>query len=235
LLETVTIVLALMLAASTPTASALVLRHGGTIPIREIVDIRDGRIFYLDRGGILYSVDEDEVDLSKTESSPSPRSTRAGSPASEERPKRLDLAVSPEERDRLISEFARTARRGIAPPDLPSESRATNVEQEEKEPSPTPKDENYWRSNARALRASVERSEQALASAKERERTLSAQILFFAGRSGDASEYSYLVRELEDVRSSIKSLEDQVVTSRRQLAEFLDRARTEDVLPGWLR
>lgn len=228
-----TLLLAVFLAVS-GTPHTLVLRNGaGTIPIREIVAVRDGRVLYRDRSGVLYSIPAKDVDLDASADSKLGSATDETKPSSAKTPRARPLALTPEERERLVREFERTARPGKPP--APIETADSTTETRPATKKKTSHGEEYWRSRSLRLQASVQRATKALADAKQHEQDLTDQLLFFAGTSGDATKYSYLVKELADTRDRIPRLQKAVESAQSDLEAFMDEARRQNVLPGWLR
>jgi hypothetical protein len=68
-----------------------------------------------------------------------------------------------------------------------------------------------------------------------RERKLEDEILTLASRGYRARQFTYQTSELVHVREQIEPAKLEVTRAQRALDEFMDDARRQDILPGWLR
>jgi hypothetical protein len=231
---------AILLAASflTSPVEQIVLRSGAVIDVLEVVKLERGRVVFAGADGSLFSIRLSEIDVEATDArlgrpgeDPEDPMIRPRGESSELEPVTRKLPVSEEEKKRILAEMEKKSHTGRAAPEVVYE-----------EPEPDLKvsvegrtDEEEWRRRARALRDAVDRAKKELDLAIRQERQLNDVVLFFAGRSGDASNYGYLVHQLQDVRSMIPRLRISLEQAEQAWLRFQDDARRQGVLPGWLR
>lgn len=231
----------LILAAAsflTSPVEEIVLRSGQVIAVEELVRVERGRLIFATGGDNLYSIRLSEVDIEKTDarlpanrapsSDPSTRSSAVAGATNLPR----DLPVSEEEKMRILAEMETRSHTGRA-----RERSAEPVDEmtQPESPSEDEGDEWMWREEARRHREAIEQAKERLASARQRERELNDMLLLYVGTSGDASNYSYLVMQLADLRSMIPQFEGDLRRAESAWAQFQDDARRRGILPGWLR
>ncbi|MDX1583553.1 MAG: hypothetical protein R3338_08135 [Thermoanaerobaculia bacterium] len=228
----------LILAAAsflTSPVEEIVLLNGAVIEVEELVRVERGRLIYADADDVLYSVRLTDVDVEATDArlpanrrDPVPerahRAEAVGSPLPGK------LPVSEEEKQRILEEMESRNHTGRSSPPAIAELEPDREESVEGET-----DEWKWRSQARRFDRALEEAKQRLEAAKQRERELNDLLLFFAGSTGDATNYSYLAYQLSDLRSLIPRLETAVRNAEKARAQFLNDARRQGIPPGWLR
>lgn len=235
-----TMVTLFMLAAAsflTSPVEEIVLRSGTVIAVEELVRVERGRLVFANSEGTLYSIRLGDVDVDATDARlPANRRPIEASPQNPvpvvETVLPVKLPVSEEEKRRILEEMEGRSHTGKAkaPATAPSTDRAdldVSVKGET--------DEWKWRADARRHREAVASARERLDAARKRERELNDLLLFFAGASGDASNYSYLVYQLSDLRSMIPRLEGDLRRAEDAWRLFQDDARRQGILPGWLR
>jgi hypothetical protein len=230
----------ILLAASflTSPVEQIVLRSGAVMNVTEVVRLERGRVIVAGADGALFSIRLSDIDVEATDArlqaDGKPDGTRDAprQPATDERedlPRKLP--VSEDEKRRILAEMEKRSHTGRASP------QPTYAEEEPdlKVAVRGKSDEEEWRRRSRAHRDAVERAQRELDLAIRQERQLNDVVLFLAGRSGDASNYGYLVHQLQDVRSMIPRLRISLEQAERAWQRFQDDARRQGVLPGWLR
>lgn len=220
----------------TSPVEEIVLRSGQLIPVEELVRVENGRLLFVNSGGTLYSLSLSDVDIEKTDAR-LPANRMTSDEELREKPAEVDTAVrklpvSDEDKERILAEMegrshtGRPTRASSAPSDA-----APDLEV----PVEGENDEWKWREAARRYRYAVERAKEQLEGARQRERELNDLLLFFAGGTGDATHYSYLVVQLADLRSLMPQLQAEVRRAEDAWFQFREDARRQGVLPGWLR
>lgn len=228
----------------------LVLRSGAVMEIGEVVTVEDGALLFLSTDGTLYSLPMSQVDVVATESrmarrvtSGDPRTERDGGskPASEGAPSpRLpvpdQLPHSEEEKRRILAELESYSHTGSGHGRQPPRAADGREKSSDLEISVEGSgEEDEWRRTAREYEARIATLEEELGLMKRRERQLNAQLLYLSGSTGDATQYSYLVNELENLRAAIPTARRALEATRARYREFRTRARRAGVPPGWLR
>lgn len=201
--------------------TTLVLRSGDRIVVDEPPRLDNGMMVFRS-GGLLYSMPSTEV--VRTEELPT-----AEPPAPKKR-----LAVTEEERKRLIAELEKNHRAGTPP-----------VRQESLErPSPPPtraeieaevRDEWSWRRGARAHEESIRRANEELDLLYDRIARLQREIHTFVSYGYKPRQFTWQTTQLEYTREQIPRAELEVRRAQRAYEQFREDARKQDVLPGWLR
>jgi hypothetical protein len=230
----------ILLAASflTSPVEQIVLRSGAVMNVTEVVRLERGRVIFAGADGALFSIRLSDIDVEATDArlqaggKPGAAGDAPGQSASEEGEYlRRRLPVSEEEKRRILAEMEARSHTGRAAPQPAYE-----------EPEPDLRvairgktDEEEWRRRSRAHRDAVERVQRELDLAIRQERQLNDVVLFLAGRSQDASNYGYLVHQLQDVRSMIPRIRISLEQAEQAWQRFQDDARRQGVLPGWLR
>lgn len=226
----------------TSPVEEIVLRSGQVIAVDELIRVERGRLIFVTDGGTLYSLRLTDVDIEKTDAR-LPANRRATEEEKPGKPQESEartygaglprtLPVSEEEKKRILAEMEGRSHTGRAVPQSDDTEEAPPVVKKSPE---NEQDEWKWREAARGYRDAIERANERLNAARQRERELSDMLLMYAGSSGDATNYSYLVIQLADLRSMIPQLEGEVRRAEAAWAQFRDDARRQGILPGWLR
>ena len=234
------ILVAVLLATS---SEVIVLRSGERIPVQEILSREGGQIVFRDTKGVLYSLplnDGDSVTTVREEASKKPEPAEAEAEAGiSPHDDKMKLAVSAEEKERLLRTLEKTARRGTPPvlPEAEPEEEAEPGETEPGEAESTKEDdeEQRWRARAQAARDRVAQAEAQLDEAIRHERALNDFLLYVGGASGNADQHSNLMNDLADTRDRIPRLREAVDEARQALSDLQTEANRAGVLPGWLR
>ncbi len=222
----------------TSPVEEIVLRSGQIIPVEELVRIERGRLVFVTSGGTLYSLRLSDLDVEKTDArlpanQRESSGTLEGEVSNETEAGLRKLPVSEEEKARILAEMETRSHTGrqsvpvITVRDEPPAAAKTETQSADEEWK--------WRENARQYREAIERAKERLAAARQREKELNDMLLFFAGGTGDATNYSYLVVQLGDLRSMIPQLESEVRRAESAWTAFQEDARQRGILPGWLR
>lgn len=230
-----------MMAASflTSPVEEVVLRDGSVVEVENLIRVERGRLIFEAAGGVLYSVRLSDVDVEATDARlPANRRSAEVEPREDDLteaegrpglPRRLP--VSDEEKERILRLMEARSHTGRARP----RTEEVQIEPDLEIPVEGESDEWQWRLASRSFDDAVERAKDDLRAARQTERELNDLLLFYAGSSGDASNYSYLVYQLADVRSLIPRLEADVARAEEARRRFLDDARRQSIPPGWLR
>jgi hypothetical protein len=200
--------------------SIIVLRSGDRIAVEGAVKEENGVVTFRS-GGALYSMPASEVErIDKVEPKP-------------EAPKVRRLAVSEEERRRLLEELEKNHAgapvtelrpiRETPPPPTKEERRAERDE------------ENEWRRRARMHEESVRQAREELELVESRVDELESQIQGFISLGYRPRQFTYQSTQLEQSKEQLPYLRLAVTRAERAYTEFREEARREGVLPGWLR
>ncbi|HUO84492.1 MAG TPA: hypothetical protein VM534_05180 [Thermoanaerobaculia bacterium] len=204
----------------------IVLRSGERIEVQEIVSRSERTIVFRDTVGTLYSLPADEV---RVESSDPGSGTRGKLDAETSRPGvpadkplgEAKLAVSAEEKQRILEKLEQTAGPGSPPPametaaagDEPAEREAAET-REEAERAAESRAERY----ARAQEA-IDRAQARLGGLIEEEKQLSSALLYFAGPGGNVDLYHQWFNRLADVRTLIPRAREDLSRARQALQQ----------------
>jgi hypothetical protein len=211
--------------------STLVLRSGERIPVEGAVREERGVVTFRSNGR-LYSMPRTEIDRieKEEEAKPAPAPVEVKDPKStKSRPR---LAVSEEERKRLLAELEKNhggvARevpivREIPPPPSPEEAKEQRA------------DENEWRRRAREHEEAVRRATEDLELLETRVAELQEQIQGFLSLGYKPRQFSYQTTELERNREQLPYARLELKRAQRAHDEFREDARKQGILPGWLR
>jgi DNA repair exonuclease SbcCD ATPase subunit len=196
--------------------SLIVLRSGDRIAVEGAVKEENGVITFRS-GGALYSMPSQEVErIEKIEPQP-------------ETPKVRKLAVSEEQRRRLIDELEKNhAGSSTMPelkplPDMPPAEPANEHE------------ENSWRRQARNHQEAIRQAREELALLESRVNDLQSQIQGFVSLGYRPRQFTYQTTQLEQTREQLPYAKLAVTRAERAYDEFREDARRQGVLPGWLR
>lgn len=212
--------------------STIVLRSGDRIAVEGPVRAEKGVVIFR-ANGLFYSLPASEVErIEKQEPQPA---VRQEPPAEAEKEKKIPrrLAVSEEERRRLLAELEKN-HSGVAPESLPvlkeippPPSRAEAREARD--------EENRWRSEARAHEEAVRRANEDLALLETRAEELRSQIFSLVGLGYKPRQFTYQTTQLERTLAQIPHAELRVTRAVRAYEQFREDARRQGVMPGWLR
>lgn len=224
--------LAVVLVATPP--EVIVLRSGKALPIRRVVTVGEKRIVFESPTGVLFSLALSEVDLETTALGGSPGNAGA-SEATSRSEKSSRLAVNHEEKERLLRNLEKTARRGVPPAQIDEPQGTGETHDSSASSEARSLEERQWRERGRAARKRIAEAEFHLREAERYERELNAFLLAMAGTSGIPEVYSPYMRDLADMRSRIPMLRDGVSRAREAFEELKSEANRAGALPGWLR
>jgi hypothetical protein len=220
----------LIVTFATVPLHTLVLRDGSRIHIHGALTVRDGQVVFRQAGGALYSIALSEVDQEATRSASRPVVV-AAPPEEQKKPRLTDLA-SPRlnDKERLLHELEGN-HSGVAV------SRETQpAARSSSEVDVTARgDEWNWRQRARQYRETLLRAQEDLQFLVDREQQLRDRILTLSSLGYRQSQFTYDTSELVRVREQIDHARVEVTRARRALDQFLDDARKQGALPGWLR
>jgi hypothetical protein len=212
--------------------STIVLRSGERIPVEGTVREERGVATFRSNGR-LYSMPMSEVErIEKQEEAPKPEVRPAPAPAPKPRA-RVPLAVSEEDRKRLLAELEKNRAGGPArelpivretpPPPSPEEARDQREE------------EQRWRSQARAHEENIRRANEELYLLETRIKELYDQIQSFITLGYKPRQFSYQTTHLERTREQLPYAKLELTRAERAYNEFKEDARRQGILPGWLR
>jgi hypothetical protein len=236
-------------AVATPNET-IALRSGEQIPLSGGVTLDGSRAVFRHADGTLYSIPIAEIDIATTESpairpvTPERARTAAEDKVLEELIQAAQarsissrtLVVSDEEKQRLLVELRKS--RGNPVPDrpyVPLTTAETASPAGETLTVSQKSDEWYWREKARGFQEQVRRRREDLQMLIEKERNLSDEILGLLSLGYKGDQFSYQVLSLARTRDSIPQSRLELERAERALAQFMDDARRQSILPGWLR
>lgn len=216
----------------------LVLHSGHQIavagPIRE-----DGtRLVFRTPGGVLYSVAIDEIDVDATKqlAGIAERVEDESDPVIDPvRPlPRRKLAVSEEEKQRLLDEISRNREGKPAPEQksLTEEGLEEELDRLDREREQRQRDETFWRGQAGPVRERLERARDEVAMLEARVRRLEDEVRMVFSLGLDPTGQLY---QLDMARNGLDGARQRVLSAERAWAELQERARRAGALPGWLR
>ncbi|HEX8253186.1 MAG TPA: hypothetical protein VF846_08575 [Thermoanaerobaculia bacterium] len=217
--------LVLMLALT----STIVLRSGDRIPVEGAVREENGVVTFR-AGRLWYSVPAAEVE--RIEKADDKATVKASDTAKSEKPRR-PLAVSEEERKRLLAELEKnhsgTAQEPLPiPKEIPQPPSRTEAAEQRRE-------ENYWRREARTHEETIRRATEDLALLESRVEELRDQIHSFIALRYRPHQFTYQTTQLERALQQIPHAKLAVTRAQRAYDQFREDARRQGVMPGWLR
>lgn len=235
-------------ALATPS-NTIVLKAGERIAVSGGVTLDGSRAVFRTREGALYSIPVDEIDVEATaNASPDPVAPRKARTAAEN--KALDalvsataskslagrtLVVSEEEKRRLLDALKES--RGT--PEPPRPYQPVSFDDSKSAPREMAGDRDseewVWRDRARGFQESVKQRKEELRMLVDKEQQLSDEIIGLMNRGYNGNQFSYQVLSLARVRDEIPYARLELERSERALAQFMDDARRQGILPGWLR
>lgn len=233
---------------STPSDD-LVLRTGERIAVSGEVTLDGSRAVFRAADGALYSLPVDEIDVEAT-ASPSPAVVRPRRSRSATENEALDelvksmaskslsnrsLVVTEEEKRRLLDELKDS--RGTPEPPRPYEplSFDQNESTPKELPGPPGGSEWYWRERSRAFKERVLQRQEDLRMLIQKEQDLSDEIIGLLNLGYNGNQFSYQVLSLARVRDQIPYARLELERAERAKAQFMEDARRQGILPGWLR
>jgi len=211
----------LLISTLTFPTPMLMLRSGKQIRTDGSVSIDNGRVLFRS-GGALYSIPEGDVDLDASRSITSPLPiVRAESG--------MKLKVTPEERARLLKELEQN--HSGSPSDVPIPV-ATRSELSRGNESPQ---EWEWKERAQAYEERIRQAHEELDLLRDRVDQLQNRVRSLLLQGFKPQQFTYDTSQLEFTRDQIPNAELKVRRTEREYEQFLDNARRQGVLPGWLR
>jgi hypothetical protein len=224
-------------AAASPSV-VLLLRDGSRIETLGSIDRQGSRLTFRNRAGVLYSIPASEVEREITAEQTGTSSTMivmSGEPEVPAGKPKLTEVVRGKlnDKDNLLHMIEQNHAGTAAPPaawekpPLPFEAVASAVQRNP--------DEWAWRREARSYQEALRRACEDLAMLQTREKKLEDEILTLVSLRYRARQFSYQSSELVHVREQIEPAKLEVTRAQRALDEFMDDARRQDILPGWLR
>jgi hypothetical protein len=96
-------------------------------------------------------------------------------------------------------------------------------------------DEWHWRERARTYQERVRQRQEDLQMLIDREQNLSDEILGLLSLGYNGNQFSYQVLSLARTRDQIPQARLELERAERALSQFMDDARRQGILPGWLR
>lgn len=206
----------------TLTTSTLVLRTGERIAV-EGTPRTDNGVVTFRSAGLLYSMPAEEI--VRIEETASPNGEKA----------KRKLAVSEEERKRLIEELEQNhSGQPAPPPPAPDALRAATAP----EPTPPPDPgtaEAEWRRRAREHEENIRRAQEEVTLLENRIAQLQSEINTFFTLGFRPSQFTYQTTQIARAQEQLPAAQLEVTRAERAFAEFREDARKAGVLPGWLR
>lgn len=207
--------------------TTLVLHSGDRIAVEGRPVEKDGVLTFRSAGK-LYSLPASEV--VRIEEAPQPGSVvevvaeRPKAPAIRRRP------VSEEERKRLLAELEKNHRgTGSMPapilPPPPTREEARELKREEAS----------WRREARFHEEAVRRAKEDVELLENRALELQDKINFLVASGYKPKQFTYDTTQLQYTLDRLPAARLEVTRALRAQSQFLEDARREGVLPGWLR
>jgi chromosome segregation ATPase len=201
--------------------STIVLRSGDRIAAEGAVREEKGVVIFRSNG-VIYSMPASEVERIDKQQT-----------ANEPQTKVRRLAVSDEERRRLLAELEKN-HSGLAQTPLPLPKEIPPPPSRE-EAADQRREENEWRREARAHEESVRRANEELDLLEKRADELRSQIHGFISLGYIPRQFTYQTTQLERVLAQIPYAELEVTRALRAYHQFREDARRQGVMPGWLR
>jgi hypothetical protein len=235
-------------ALSTPS-NLIVLRTGEQISVSGGVTLEGSRAVFRTPDGSLFSLPVDEIDVEATaDPSAAPAPPRRVRSAAENKAledlirsttsKTLSnrtLVVSDEEKRRLLDELKDSRGTPVAPRPYERVTQDESSSNAKETAGPRTSDEWYWRDRARGYQERVRQQKENLQMLISKEQQLSDEIIGFLNLGYNGDQFSYQVLSLARVRDQIPYARLELERAERALAHFMDDARRQGILPGWLR
>ena len=214
--------LLLLLTALAINTPSLVLKSGERISVDAGIQANGVTVTFRSNGS-LYSVPAEEVDFDATRAA----SAAPAAPVDEKK----KLTVSAPEKERLLRELEQNHSGTPAPKEqltIPDQPRRTSADLRNG-------DEWQWRNGARAHEENVKRAKEQLQLLRDRQEELKSRIMGFLSQGYKPMQFSYETTQLASVEQQIPQAELEVRRAERAQAQFLDDARRQGIMPGWLR
>lgn len=204
------------------TTPTLVLKSGKRIDVDAPVRVESGRVLFRSNQ-TLYMVPSADVDFDATRA--------AGQPVAEVTAKEpTKLKVPAQHREKLLRDLEKNH------VGVPATKEQMNIPDAPKKTAQGPSgDEQSWRSASRAHEEEVRQARENLELLLSRADELRSQIRSFLSQGYNTGQFSYQTTQLARVEEQIPQAELQVRRAERAQAQFMDDARKQGVLPGWLR
>ncbi|HEU4887951.1 MAG TPA: hypothetical protein VFV49_08700 [Thermoanaerobaculia bacterium] len=208
--------------------STLVLHSGDRIAVEGKPVEKDGVLTFRS-GGKLYSLPASEVVRIEEAEAPDAPEKPVVIEAKKPQPLRR-RPVSEEERKRLLAELEKN-HGGTAPlppptlPPAPTREEARELKREE----------SSWRREARFHEEAVRRAREEVELLENRALDLQSKIQFLVAQGYKPKQFTYDTTQLEQTLAQLPYARLEVTRALRAQDQFLEDARREGVLPGWLR
>lgn len=233
---------------ATPT-DTIVLRSGARIAVTGGVTLDGSRAVFRASDGSLYSIPLEEIDIRATESdspanAPAPRKRTAAenkalddlvSAAASRSLSNRPLVVTEEEKRRLLEELKDSKGTPLPPQPYQPLTFDDSGARPSERAGPRNSDEWFWRDRARQHQERVLQKKEDLRMLVDKEQQLSDEILGLLSLGYNGNQFSYQVLSLARVRDQIPYARLELERAERAYAQFLDDARRQNILPGWLR
>ena len=216
----------------TGDVTQLVLKSGHKMPIDGPVRVEKGAAVFRHASGVLYSLPLSEIDVAATEEANGLTATAPAEPkATEESKEKLRLAVTPEQKEKLLRDLEKSRGTPVPQRPLPSAESLVSDEIDVRERD----DEEYWRSESRRLEENLRRRRDDIELQKRRLQRLEDEIRMLVGSGTPTDQFAGNIMQLEDARAALDQAYLDLERAERELGDFRDRARQLGILPGWLR
>lgn len=205
------------------TTPTLVLKSGKRIAVDAPVRLESGRVLFRSNQ-TLYMVPSSDVDFDATRAAAKPVVDAA------QEPEPAKLKVSPAGRHKLLRDLEKNH------DGVPATRDQMNIPDAPKKAAQGPSgNEQSWRNSARSYEEQVRQARENLELLRTRADELRSQITGFLSQGYHPGQFSYQTTQLARVEEQIPHAELQVRRAERAQAQFMDDARKQGVLPGWLR
>jgi hypothetical protein len=234
--------LLLLISGAPPAAPSvvLILRDGSRIEAVGRIEHQGARLTFRNRAGVLYSIPAAEVEREISGEEAATAITKGAVVANAEevpraeKPSLTELAGRKltDDKEKLLRQIEQNHSGTPAPPAAREESRRpvdSGVE------TARNRDEWAWRRETRFHEEALRRAQEDLTALQVREQRLEDEILSLTSLGYRPRQFSYQLSELVHVREQLEPARLEVARAKRALDEFMDDARRQDILPGWLR
>jgi hypothetical protein len=205
-------------------ATILVLTSGDRFDVAGEVRYEGNNAVFRATDGALYSVPRSEVDERATREASAPKKVSDGT---------KKLKLTPEERQRLLDELSKN--RNGKPPAKQAVLEQPVPAPTKQEQASTTADEWQWRRQARAHDEDVLQARENLQLLNDRIEHLRSEISSFLSLGYKPKDFTLQTTQLQRAIDQIPGAELEVRRAERARSQFLDDARRQGVLPGWLR
>jgi hypothetical protein len=118
-----------------------------------------------------------------------------------------------------------------APTDSPKDAKGSSGDKPEKEAGQTTKDEKYWSGRLKELRDKLDRDTSFADALQTKVNSLTAD---FVNRD-DPAQRAIIERDRQKALAQLTTLQKDIATDKKAIADLLEEARRAGVPPGWLR